>query len=53
MNISAGGGIESQTTTVAVALVTKDWQYIAACGSAIYCACNSIMHEETQKIWSD
>ena len=41
MNISIGGVIEIQTA------LTKD------CQSEIYCACCSIIHKGTQKIWRD
>ena len=41
MNISVGGVIDIQTA------ITND------CGSEIYCACSSIIHKGTQKIWSD
>ena len=41
MNISVGGVIEIQ-----IALTSS-------CGSEIYCTCSSIIHERTQKIWSD
>ena len=44
MNICVGGVIEIQTTIIKTA---------SSCGSEIYCACSSIIHKGTQKIWSD
>ena len=45
-NISVGGVIEIQTA------ITKDCG-ASSRGSEIYCACSSIIHKGTQKIWSD
>ena len=41
-NISVRGIIDIQTA------ITN-----SSCGSEIYCACSSIIHKGTQKIWSD
>ena len=45
MNISVGGVIDIKK---AITIKTA-----SSCGSEIYCAWSLIIHEGTQKIWSD